>query len=96
MPPPPDGNRLVVVGGGGLRAPVAWRALSRGRGLPILGSGRPDLILSNRHSLPFHHHISHGPFCGSDHVPFILKVSSNPISIPSPPASTTAPQTGKI
>ena len=49
------------------------------------GSGRPDLILSNRQSLPFHHHISHGPPCGSDHVPLILKISSNPISIPSLP-----------
>ena len=48
-------------------------------------AGRPDLILSNRLSLPFHHHIiSHGSLCGSDHVPLILKISSNPISIPSP------------
>ena len=51
------------------------------------GSGRPDLILSNRQSLPFHHHISHGPLCGSDHVPLILKISTNPIAIPSPPIS---------
>ena len=49
------------------------------------GSGRPDLILSNRQTLPFHHHISPGPICGSDHIPIILKVSSNPIAIPSPP-----------
>ncbi len=51
------------------------------------GNGRPDLILSNRQSLLFHHYISHGPLCGSDHVPLILKISSNPISIPSPPVS---------
>ena len=49
------------------------------------GTGRPDLILSNRQTLPFHHHISHGPLCGSDHLPVILKISSNPISIPSSP-----------
>ena len=49
------------------------------------GTGRPDLIFSNRQSLLFHHHVSHGPPCGSDHIPLILKISSNPITIPSPP-----------
>ena len=48
------------------------------------GNGRPDLILSNRQSLPFHHHISHGPICGSDHIPLILTISTNPIAVPSP------------
>ncbi|XP_063876815.1 uncharacterized protein LOC135109355 [Scylla paramamosain] len=49
------------------------------------GNGSLDLILSNRQSLPFHHHISHRPLSGSDHVPLILKISSNHISITSSP-----------
>ncbi|KAG0716086.1 hypothetical protein GWK47_010475 [Chionoecetes opilio] len=49
------------------------------------GRGRPDLIFTNRQSLFLHHHISPGPVCGSDHIPVILHISSNPISIPSPP-----------
>ena len=47
--------------------------------------GRPDLILANRLSLPFHHHASPGPLSGSDHIPVILHLSPNPIAIPSPP-----------
>ncbi|MPC54038.1 hypothetical protein E2C01_047944 [Portunus trituberculatus] len=47
--------------------------------------GTVGLILSNRQSLHFHHHISQGSLCGSDHVPLTLKITTNPISIPSPP-----------
>jgi len=49
------------------------------------GRGRPDLAITNRHSLHLHHHLSPGPICGSDHIPLILHISSNPIAIPSPP-----------
>ena len=49
------------------------------------GRGRPDLVLTNRLSLHLHHHLSPGPVCGSDHIPIVFYVSSNPIAIPSPP-----------
>ncbi|KAG0712960.1 hypothetical protein GWK47_017284 [Chionoecetes opilio] len=49
------------------------------------GSGRPDLVFSNRQSLHYHHHLSQGPLCGSDHISVILRISTNPISIPSSP-----------
>ena len=52
---------------------------------PNGGRGRPDLVFTNRHSLHLHHHLSPGPICGSDHIPLILHISSNPIAIPSPP-----------
>lgn len=47
--------------------------------------GRPDLVLANRQTLQFHHHLSPGPLTGSDHTPIILRISTNPIFIPSPP-----------
>lgn len=48
------------------------------------GTGRPDLAFTNRRSLPLHHHMSPGQPCGSDHLPVILRISSSPISVPSP------------
>ena len=47
--------------------------------------GRPDLILANNLTLPHHHHISPGPLSGSDHIPIIFRLSTNPILIPSTP-----------
>ena len=32
-----------------------------------------------------HHHLSPGKLCGSDHVPLILRISTNPIAVPSLP-----------
>lgn len=49
------------------------------------GSGRPDLIFTNRHGSNLQHFISPGPITGSDHIPLILTVSTNPILIPSTP-----------
>ena len=49
------------------------------------GAGRPDLALTNRSSLHLHHHLSPGQLCGSDHIPVILRISTNPIAIPSTP-----------
>lgn len=49
------------------------------------GRGRPDLVLANRQTLQFHHHLSPGPLIGSDHLPVILRISTNPIYIPCPP-----------
>ena len=47
--------------------------------------GRPDLVLANRLTLPFHHHLSPGPLTGSDHLPVILRISTNPIYVATPP-----------
>lgn len=52
------------------------------------GSGRPDLAFTNRRSLHLHHHMSPGPPCGSDHLPLLLRISCNPISVPSSPHYT--------
>ena len=49
------------------------------------GTGRPDLAIANRQSMHLHHHLSPGKLCGSDHIPLILRISTNPIAIPSPP-----------
>ena len=49
------------------------------------GTGRPDLAFTNRQSLHLHHHLTPGNLCGSDHIPLILRISTNPIAIPSPP-----------
>ena len=49
------------------------------------GKGRPDLIFANRQTIQFNHHISAGPPCGSDHIPIIVKISTNPISVPARP-----------
>lgn len=47
--------------------------------------GRPDLVLANRQTLQFHHHLSPGPLSGSDHIPIVLRISTSPIYIPCPP-----------
>jgi len=49
------------------------------------GTGRPDLAFTNRQSTHLHHHLSPGQLCGSDHIPLIIRISTNPIAIPSPP-----------
>ena len=49
------------------------------------GSGRPDLIFANRRSLHLHHFMSPGPPCRSDHIPLILRLSTNPIAVPPAP-----------
>lgn len=47
------------------------------------GSGRPDVAITNRFAGQFQHHIHPGKLCGSDHIPILLHVSTNPIAIPS-------------
>ena len=49
------------------------------------GTGRPDLAIANRQTLHLHNHLSPGRLCGSNHIPLILRFSSNPIAIPSRP-----------
>ena len=49
------------------------------------GSGKPDLIFANRAFNIFHHHLAPGPLSGSDHIPVIMTISTNPILIPTTP-----------
>ncbi|KAK4327634.1 hypothetical protein Pmani_001907 [Petrolisthes manimaculis] len=46
------------------------------------GTGKPDVAITNRHFNMFHHHIQPGPHSGSDHIPVIYYISTNPILIP--------------
>lgn len=49
------------------------------------GSGRPDLVFANQQFNQFHYHIQPGPLSGSDHIPVLMSISTNPIIIPSTP-----------
>ena len=49
------------------------------------GQGRPDLAFSNRLALHLHSFISPGPPLGSDHIPILCTISTNPILIPTTP-----------
>ena len=47
--------------------------------------GRPDIAFANMDALPYHCHCRPGPLMGSDHIPMILYISTNPIVVPETP-----------
>ena len=47
------------------------------------GSGRPDVVLSNRWA-NLNHLVEAGPLTSSDHIPIVLTVSCSPITVPAP------------
>ena len=46
------------------------------------GKGRPDIVFGNRAAQPYHTHCTPGPNIGSDHIPLIVRLSTNPILNP--------------
>ena len=46
------------------------------------GRGRPDLVFGNRAALPYHTHCRPGPITGSDHIPVVITITTNPIQVP--------------
>ena len=44
--------------------------------------GRPDIVIGNRAALPYHSHCIAGEHLGSDHIPVIITISTNPILHP--------------
>ena len=66
--------------------------LARGRNLDFLGplfntfktnraQGKPDIVLANNQFRMFHHNITKGNQIASDHIPIIIKISSQPIKV---------------
>ena len=52
---------------------------------PRGNKGRPDIFIGNRATLPYHSHVVPGEHKGSDHIPMIITISTNPILHPERP-----------